>query len=788
MLKRTLPILFLLLSHTLFAQRTIQGTVKNAETGLALGYTNIQVADTYQGTITNRDGHFMLRLKSLPATLVVRYIGYENENVEITANSPEQISIHLMPTPVQAPTIVVTSDDPAVGIMAQVIKNKQQWRSALKSYKASAYTRAALENDTSIVSISESTSDLFWHHEKGSRELVRSKRETSNIGSDDNFAFAGVLPNLYDDDIEIMGFSMIGPTHPDALKHYHVKMTGERRLGDKTVIDIDIRPKNKLQPTFVGRVSVLYEDAAMIDVDVKPNQAMLFPTPIKEMNVHFKQQYADFGGNFWLPVDVRIDGDIAIGMTGLSFPKIKYNQVSRLSDYAVNIPLPDSLYAGRKAFRVDSLASKQDTLLAAAADRIPLTARESEAYATLDSTMTLAKAFRPRGALARFVDVDAENDGGNGGQASATFGIASGLGPTLLYNRVDGFRGGAGWDRRFFKRWRVRGHAAYSFGLKRGSGGAGTDLRLSRWLTMKADWKNESAVWTPSWNTPLAINSADFLIRGQDHFNWLWRRGWNTELAFRIRKLRSRVSLIAADWQHEAMEKSTDWSIFHRDDVKRDNPAPETARLRTVTAKLTVGGDFVPWGTVGNNRFELSVERSDPAFWHSDANYTRFEAFWEGRIPTLLRRRFLPMALDFRITAGTHTGTLPAERLFTMDGRMGGFTPFGTFRTLRNGRVMGDQYLGVFWEHHFRTVPFELLGLRSLAQRGLGILLHGASGRTWLNSDRRAQMPQNFVYWDQWQHELGLSVTGLFDFLRIDVTQRLGGGGLYAGFSVARLF
>ncbi|MCK5147196.1 carboxypeptidase-like regulatory domain-containing protein [bacterium] len=788
MLKRTIILIFILSSNFIMAQTTISGTIKDMETSTPLGYTNIQVKDSYQGTITNKDGLFTLQLTQMPAILIIRFIGYETVEIEISQDTPMPINIRLNPVAVHAPAIVVTADDPAIGIMAQVIKKKAQWRKDLSSYKAEAYTRAVLENDTSIVSISESTSEVFWHAEKGSREVVHSRRETSNITADDNFAFAGFIPNLLDDDIEIMQFRMIGPTHPDALRHYHFKMTGERRMGDKTVVDIKLWPKNKLQPTFTGRISILWEDKAVIDMDVKPNDAMLFPVPIQEVNMHFRQQYSNFGGKFWFPVDVRIEGELKIGMTGLSFPAIKYSQVSGLTRYVVNQPLPDSLYAGDEFIIVDSLASQNDSLLIAAVAKVPLTVDESTAYSTLDSTMTLARAFKPSGPLARFVDIEVSDEGDGPYNASDSGSMFKGFSPAFLYNRVDGIRLGATWERRFFKRIMLKGHGGYSFGLKRGSGGAEIESRLARRLYLDVAWANESAPWQGSWNLSQTVNSILNLSGGRDHFDWLWRKGWKTELSYKIPKIRSSIKVGAQDWTHEALDKTSEWGIFNKNRIQRANPAPLTSQLRTLNATWVLGGEYIPWGTVGNNRFELRVEHSNPDIWQSDADYTRFDAFWEGRLPTFLRRRFLPLALDFRVTAGTSTGILPTERLFTMDGRIGAFTPFGTFRTLKGGRLQGDTYIGIFWEHHFRTVPFEIVGLRSLAKKGLGILLHGASGRTWLDAERQSQFTHDFEYWNEWKHEIGLSLTGIFDIFRFDLTKRIGGQGLWAGISVARIF
>ena len=58
-----------------------------------------------------------------------------------------------------------------------------------------------------------------------------------------------------------------------------------------------------------------------------------------------------------------------------------------------------------------------------------------------------------------------------------------------------------------------------------------------------------------------------------------------------------------------------------------------------------------------------------------------------------------------------------SDRVRTVDGSLGFFRPFGGLRTLDGYPYEGEKYLGLFWEHNFRTVPFEILGLRGLARR-----------------------------------------------------------------------
>ena len=62
---------------------------------------------------------------------------------------------------------MVTGEDPARNIMRKVIERKQQWRDSLRTYRAEAYNRFTLANDTGIVSINEVLTDVYWDREKG---------------------------------------------------------------------------------------------------------------------------------------------------------------------------------------------------------------------------------------------------------------------------------------------------------------------------------------------------------------------------------------------------------------------------------------------------------------------------------------------------------------------------------------------------------------------------------------------------------------------------------------------
>jgi hypothetical protein len=773
------------------APKIIRGYIKNADTDEVLPIANIQVEGTLRGTISNENGEYILELKQLPATVLVRYIGFESKRITITENSPNEQNVLLKPILFKLETIVVRAEDPGVTIMREVIKRKQEWRKRARTYKAEAYTRLALENDTSIAFISESVSEVFWDREKGGREVIKSKRETSNIRSVQILASASHLPNFYDDDIEIQGNRVIGPTHPRALRFYDFKLEGQRARDDKIVFDISVTPKSKLQPTFTGRVSVLDEDYAMIEVDLKPSEAVLMPFPIQDWNVFHKQQFSNFGQAFWLPVDVRIVGDIKIGMTGLQFPIIKYNQLSHLTNYQINVLLPDSLYKKKKVVSVDSLSVKQDTLFSSKSHVIPLTVRETEAYATIDSTMTLEKAFQPTGFLARFaklrVSTGDEDEKSKKGDKSS---FLTGFSPQIRHNRVDAYHLGLKYKKMLHKRLTISMRGAYKTGLKRWSYGGGFRChfrnRSNTFIAVNYLADTDSRYHSDSY--PLLFNSILTLLGYDDYFDYYWNERIVLEIGHRINRINTQLSVGLHNEDHTSVSKTTDSNLLGRSHVQRINPAIQEGRLRSVVLGVRTGDEYTPWGVVGQRRAQLRLEHSSPDLLSSDFSFTRYELKIDWRMGTFLRRRLTPNVLDVCVVAGTSRGDLPLQRFASIDARLGAFSPFGVFKSLRERPYEGERYFALFWEHNFRTVPFEILGMRTLAKKGIGIILHGAVGRTWISDKRGSKSSYELQYIDDFHHEIGLSLNSLFGIFRLDATRRLDKPGFFIGFSMARIF
>ena len=764
--------------------KVIQGTVTDASTGEPLPAATVHVLGAYDGTISNTEGKYVLDLRSVPSVVEVRYIGYRSQQYHVTEGADDVHDFALEPVPIEMETLVVTGEE-GRNIMRKVIAQKQTWWDSLETFRVEAYSRfvyyrGKADNDSSeVVAIVESLSDGFWDKKKGWREVVKDKRETENLDLDFAVpAAAGV--NLYDDETELVGHLMIGVTHPDALNHYDFMLTGRRKMDDRIIYDIDVKPKHRLKTAFEGRVAVLDSVYALVEVELTPNRAFLFPPPIRELTITMRQQFSNFGGDYYLPVGYQSDVNAEIGMIGLQFPPIKRQRVSRLTGYEVNVALPDSLYEQDRMVVVDSARVEQDSLLVQTALAVPLEDIEQEAYARIDSTMTLDKAYQPTGFLARFIKDDEEDekkknekDGEKGRK------LPFQTKPEVWFNRVDGGHLGAKISAGSSKsRAAFAGGGAYNFGLKRWSFDGKATVRWgasNKGFVSLEGFRGTETRYRSRLYDRFKVSLRQ--IRGlEDYFDYFWREGVRGTVGYRFgRPRRSGVRLSGGVnvAQHRSVEKTTDWHWRGDIDVQRPNPRIDPGNLRSVFLRADIEGkNSGPALIFGQRKIALEIEHSRSGF-GSDFDFTQVRMLLDWRIETLFKRRLLPNVLDVRVVGSAFAGTLPRQRFEILDAGRNWFSTFGAFRTRVNRPYEGEKVLEMLWEHNFRTVPFELIGWRWAAERNIGLIVHGGHGRTWFGARTLAELDYAPQYTDGFHHELGVSINGLFNLFRLDFTKRL---------------
>jgi hypothetical protein len=370
------------------------------------------------------------------------------------------------------------------------------------------------------------------------------------------------------------------------------------------------------------------------------------------------------------------------------------------------------------------------------------------------------------------------------------------LRPRLWYNRVEGLHAGASFEIDVEDRFMIGGSGGYN--TSAGSPiswnyGVRTGLRLGADRHTRLFGSYRYGV-DPRYRSPIygrIANSIWTVGGGLDYFDYFGNERVRAGIEQELPALESTVQLRYNNERQFSVRRTTSYDLFGVDRLQPINPAINEGMLRSLSLQLDVGDTMPQLGIFGENHLQLAVEHSNTDWLSSDYDFTRFHLQLDGHIETLFQRRLLPNALDVRLVAGTFAGTLPVQRFGIVDASWRPFSVFGALKTLEDRPYQGEQYLGFFWEHSFRTVPLELLGLYGMAEQGYNILVHGGHGRTWISDARQTDLLQQGIPItdpDGMHHEVGISVSGLLGGLRLDVTKRLDAPGFTVGLGLARLY
>lgn len=764
----------------------LRGRVVDASTNETLPAATVQIAGTYRGTITNREGVYEIAVDDLPVDLVVRYIGYRTDT--LTAHTETPLEFRLQPVVIEMRQLVVTDEDPAVSIMREVIERKAVWQKKLSTFEAQAYSRYTFSNDSGIVAIIESAATAWWDKDRGIREKITGTRSTGNVPFGDSMPAALTMLNLYDDDVEISGHTLIGVTHPDALDKYVFTLEGMRSVDDVLIYDIAVKPKYRQTSAFVGTVSVMDGVFALIEASLRPGPAFLFPFPIRRYEITYLQQFSNYGGEIWLPVDLRSNAvvDISFGAP-LSFPTIIVDQVSRLTDYQLNIVLADSLFEEGWRLHVDSLAVASDEGFQREGVVVPLDPQETIAYASIDSTHSLREAYEMRGPLGRAMNRRAEMEERRE-STGRVFGFFTSLGisPRLWYNRVDDFHGGLGYRKEF-----SREESDHTFAIEVGAGlstgqkGAeqfsyDAAVRWEKDLFINVGYRSENTFTYQSGNKNRLTNSTLMLIGQEDYFDYYRRQGISLTGGYQLQAPRGTISATYLHEIHSPLTGNTSYDLLGSRELQRPNALVMEGEMRTVTVEFAFGRPSVIL-IDPSKHLTISAEFSTP---QSDFVFRRYYLRAGGRVNTFLRRRFIPATLDYGISVGLASEggrTLPLQRSFIVEGGTTVYHWDGSLHTLRGLPYQGSGIVFGHWEHNFRTLPFELLGLSSMVERGYNVSIFGGHAHV-----RGLGVSRH--HWRR-HNELGLSLSGIFGLARVDFAYHIEEKRfLYPTFGLARLF
>jgi len=734
---------------------TLRGTVRDAATGEPLAAANVRLLGTSRGTITNTGGEYALAVDSGACRLLFTLLGYAPDTVALRISGDTRRDVRMQPSEIILPEIVVTAEDPAIGIIRRAIENKQRWIDRLHTYTMKAFTRQTIFRDTAVAAINESYTRGYWRKGDTLREVVTQRRQTANVPQAMNFASVGRILNFMEDEIKFLGFTFVGPTALNALDYYDYKLLRTRSSGGNDIYEIRMIPRTRTAPLFQGTVMIAGGSYALVGVDVRPNEAFKIPFT-SDVAVRYRQEFGLYESTYWMPSDIRVEGRFSIRFVGLSFPRIAITQTSVISDYDINSVLPDSIF-GKPRYLVDSGAVRFDSTFWAQNTVLPLDSAEKRAYRTLDSTQTLDVQFRPGGALMTV--------GGGGGDMTGR--ILSAL--DLTFNRVEGFHTGVHAD---FDT--VAGRFSLAAGLA-----YGFSDRLTTYtggLTWYADRRRSVGIGGTLYRSVSGApdhgyydrlsNGLAGLLSKEDYGDYYRAEGGNVFLRVRHSQV-VRWALTYTSERELPLPVRTNFSIFYRSEMFRPNPPAAAGRMGSLRLDARIGEEPVPFDLILQNGLDLTLEHASPSFTGGDFDFTRYDAVLSLSMPTFAGSFLLRPGFRLRMSTGGSWGDLPVQRRFAVESALSGFAPFGVMHGLTERQLSGTGYAAVSVEHNFRSLPFLALGIPFLYNNGIELILYGGAARTWgASAASPGEMPGTYS-------EAGLALSRILDLFRADFTWRL---------------
>ncbi|MEQ8924184.1 MAG: DUF5686 and carboxypeptidase regulatory-like domain-containing protein [Fulvivirga sp.] len=329
-----LAIVFSISANT--SAQGIKGTIKD-DKGELLAFATIYIKELGTGTTTNADGYFEIRTPAGEYSLLFQYIGYESLAKNVTVNQNFVTVNPILKTQVVVLRDVVVragKEDPAYTIMRKAISKSKYHLQQIDSYTCKVYMKGTGElTDTPFLFrktlekegveegklfISESVSEVEYIRPNTYNENVISIRSS---GDDQN-----ANPNAYVNgsfyEPEVGGG--VSPLSPRAFSYYKFEYLGTYRDRGYEVSKIKVTPRSFGDNVFQGEIEIVEEYWSIYSTDLKTSKMGI--------NFHIKQFYEPIEEGVWLPVthDFSVDGKVfGFGFEG------KY--LATVSDYDVTV-------------------------------------------------------------------------------------------------------------------------------------------------------------------------------------------------------------------------------------------------------------------------------------------------------------------------------------------------------------------------------------------------------------------------------------------------------------------
>jgi hypothetical protein len=700
----------------------VEGLVFDRSDSRPIPHVTVQVEGTLRATVTNEEGRYRLLLEPGNWEIHFSHVAYSSDTVVVSVSDAAVVAdLSLVPAPYELPGISVYSRayDPAQSIIVKAIERKQEILNRFNDYQCDAYTKIVLYDLSktgveSVFMLAESQTSAFWEQPDKYKEIITARRQSGNIGADENLLRVGEIINFNKNRIDLGKYAVVSPTAKDALDYYDYYLLDTVFIDGRPVFRLEIEPKSDADPLFQGLIDIADSTFDVVAVDVGFNEAVRFAFLD---SLRYSQRFARFDREYWMPIDIRFSGQVHFEVPIPTFPKdLAFSQSVALYRYEFNVEHPGGMF-DEYIVEVADDADDVDTAVWNRRQTVPLTQLEEDSYRRIDSLEALPPSV---GKLALR---------GLGGAMALMFGAGEDF---FHYNRVDGPYAGARINVSPDQSLRTFAKAGYAFERSEWQYGFGLSGRLSeRYNLWLGGSFHDQTVKRSTLITPDSFPTTVFaLFAAYDPFDYYKEKGFEFWAECRLaNQLKLRVTY--QDYRQETVPVATDYSFFGGDPDDsivvdgatvanpdslsgRDNPAIADGRLRSIGASLTLdsrklirtkGRDI----QVPSSEYMLAtvgVEYAGDDFVDNDFS------FWRYYVRLEHRRRLLGFGrTTLTVSLAGSERLLPPQRLFTVDHSIGDVVHTGAFFTMDETNFYGDHAAAVYLFHDFDQLLFRKSGI-----------------------------------------------------------------------------
>ena len=781
-----------------FAQLTkIKGVVIDASTLQPIPFASIFFKNTTIGISAGFEGEFSLEVDVPEDTLVASALGYHNAFIKIKRGVFQKVEFSLEPTEFKLNEVEIFAEsDPMLILFNKMIEHKgknnpeefdffeyrlynkieidannvndrfQKSKVMKKFQVAFQYVDTSTINGKAYlpIFISESVSRIFKKTKPKSTKEIIMASQISGFNNESLSQYLGGLyqeVNIYDNYISIFDKNFISPMASSGLTSYKYVIIDTVELNQKRVYHVMFKPLRKQELSFVGEIWVHDTTYAIIKAEMKVavDANINF---INDIAMGLEYDYVDDA--HWVLSRDKIVLDLNVVENSMKVPGFFARRNSHYSDFKFNQLPHDSIFSEPTNIKVlkgdrdkspDYWSENRD---------VPLNKNESGVYEMVDSVQNIPL-------FKTYVDAIYLFTGGylNWGKFE--------IGPLfkgLSYNTIEGVRVrlGGRTNKKFSEHLRLHGYVAYGFGDEQVKGGGGMYYLLKKnpYQKIGIDFKydleqlgqrnvkfsNDNFLTSILRRSP---NDKQSLVEGYKiYYDHEWFSGFKTVLSFNQRKMFPVGNLKFEIWDGEAYTE-----------VEAIKTSEVSVKIRFAhREKYFVGAfDRISLGT----KFpilEMNMTYGIPGLFAAKEEYFRmiFQIRHWFNVGGIGRSKYV-------VETGKLWGTVPYPLLEIAPGNQTLIGEQYAYNLMNYYEFINDQYVSVFYTHHFDGLLFNHLPL--IRKLNLREVIHakGIIGNL-SNANAEFSIFPSYTYsLSKPYYEAGVGIENIFKVGRIDFIWRL---------------